>query len=265
MNKINPTKIIVSGCFGKLGGAVCRLAAQNPEAPKALVVAGIDIVPPSGGLEYPTYTDINNCDIQADVVVAAPPPTAVVDIMSTLDYCVQRRIPLVLCTTGLSDDIHKKMKEAARDIAVFQSGNMSLGINLLVNMIGKASKLLYDAGFDIEIIEKHHNQKIDAPSGTAYMLAEAANQALGGKLDFVCDRSQTQEKRKHNEIGLHALRGGSIVGEHNIVFAGQDEEVEFTHMCNSRDVFAIGTVKAALYIKDKPAGLYGMQDMIDEI
>jgi len=171
----------------------------------------------------------------------------------------------VLCTTGLPANIIAKVKQAAGKVAVFQSANMSLGVNLLANMVNKAAKLLYDVGFDIEIIEKHHNQKLDAPSGTAYILADAANQALEGKMEYTHDRSQSSAKRNQNEIGIHAIRGGTIVGEHSVIFAGRDEVIEFKHSAGSRDVFAVGAIKAAQYIKGKPAGFYGMQDLIDSI
>jgi len=256
------TKIIVCGCFGRLGSAVCRLAESNPDVE---IVAGVDIVPPSGGLKYPTYADINLCKTAADAVLCILPPSATVDVEAILGYCVNRQIPLVLCTTGLSADIIAKVRQAAEKVAIFQSANMSLGINLLANMIERATKLLYDVGFDIEIIEKHHNQKLDAPSGTAYLLADAANQALDGQLEYVYDRSKTAAKRSRCEIGIHAIRGGTIVGEHSVIFAGQDEVIEFTHMAGSRDVFAVGALKAAMFIKGKPVGYYGMQELINSI
>jgi len=256
------TKIILCGCLGRLGSAICRLAAQDTETE---IVAGVDIIPPSGGLAYPIYSDIIQCQQAADVVICVLPPSADAYIAALLDYCVKRQIPLVLCTTGLPGDILKRVQQAAEKVAIFQSANMSLGINLLVNMINRASKLLYNAGFDIEIVEKHHNQKLDAPSGTAYLLADAANQALGGKMAYVHDRSEASNKRANNEIGLHAIRGGTIVGEHNVIFAGQDELIELTHIAQSRDVFAVGTINAARFIKDKPLGLYNMQELINSI
>jgi len=256
------TKIIVCGCFGKLGSTVCRLTEPNPAVE---VVAGVDIIPPSGGLAYPIYSDINQCQTSADAVLCIVPPSASPDIIAILDYCINRQVPLVLCTTGLPADILAKIRQAADKVAVFESANMSLGINLLANMLARAAKLLYDVGFDIEIIEKHHNQKLDAPSGTAYLLADAANQALGGKMKYVHDRSQSPAKRSREEIGIHAIRGGTVVGEHNIIFAGQDEVIELSHGALSRDVFAVGAIKAAVFIKGKPAGYYGMQELIDSI
>jgi len=256
------TKIIVCGCFGKLGSAVCRLAESNPGVE---IITGVDILPPSGGLAYPIYSDINQCQTLADAVLCIVPPSATTDILAMLAYCLDRQIPLVLCTTGLPGDILAKVRQAAEGVAVFVSANMSLGINLLANMLARAAKLLYDVGFDIEIIEKHHNQKIDAPSGTAYLLADAANQALDGKMKYVHDRSKSSAKRNRDEIGLHAIRGGTIVGEHNIIFAGQDEVIELSHAALSRDVFAVGALKAASFISGKPPGYYGMQDLINAI
>jgi len=256
------TKIIVCGCLGRLGGAVCRLAELNPETE---IVAGVDIMPPSGGLAYPVYLDINQCQVPADVAMCLYRPTATADIEALLEYCKLRLIPLVLCTTAMPDFILDTVKQSAAKVAILQSANMSVGINLLANMLNRAAKLLYDVGFDIEIVEKHHNQKLDAPSGTAFLLADAINQALDGRLKYIHDRSQTSDKRDHDEIGLHAIRGGSIVGEHNVIFAGQDEVIELTHKAESRDVFAVGALKAALFIKDKPPGHYGMQDLINSI
>jgi len=258
----NMTKIILCGCLGRLGSAVCRLAASNPEVE---IVAGVDVMPPGGGLSYPIYTDITQCQQSADVVICSFRPTASTDIEAVLEYCATKQIPLVLCTTSLPQSTLNAMERAADKVAVLLSANLSLGINLLVNMLNRASKLLYDAGFDIEIIEKHHNQKLDAPSGTAYLLADAANQALDGKMKYVHDRSQTRDSRRRNEIGLHAIRGGSIVGEHNVIFAGQDEVIELTHIAGSRDVFAVGAINAVRFIKGKPPGLYNMQDLINSI
>jgi len=256
------TRIILCGCFGRLGSAICRIAAQSPDVE---IVAGVDVMPPGGGLSYPIYSDITQCQQTADAVICCLPPSSTTDIVTQLEYCVQEQTPMVLCTTGLPDSILDAVQNASDKVAVFQSANMSLGINLLVNMLGRATKLLHDAGFDIEIIEKHHNQKLDAPSGTAYLLADAANQALDGKMQYTHDRSHARDKRSRNEIGLHALRGGSIVGEHNVIFAGQDELIELTHIAQSRDVFAVGAINAARFINNKPPGLYNMQALIDSI
>jgi len=256
------TKILLCGCFGRLGSAICRLAAHNPETD---IVAGVDVMPPGGGMSYPIYTDITQCQQLADVVICCYRPSATADIEALLEHCVKNQLPAVLCTTGLPESTLDVIHSVSEKVAVLLSANLSLGINLLINILERTTKLLYDAGFDIEIVEKHHNQKLDAPSGTAYLLADAANQALDSKMQYVHDRSQTREERSRNEIGLHALRGGSITGEHNIIFAGQDEVIELTHIAGSRDVFAAGAINAARFMKGKPPGLYTMQELINSI
>jgi len=259
---MNMTKIIVCGCFGRMGAVVCKLAA---EARNVEVVAGVDILSSGDGLTFPTYGDISGCGMEADAIIDFLPPIAVADTLAIIEHSVKKQVPLVLCTTGLPADVENAVREASEKVAILQSPNMSLGINLLSNMLDRAARLLYDANFDIEIVEKHHNQKLDAPSGTALMLANTVNDALGGKMRLVNDRSQSHAKRGKDEIGLHALRGGSIVGEHNVVFAGLDEVIEFTHIAQSRDAFAVGALKAAEFIKGKPPGLYNMQDLINAL
>ena len=255
-------KIIVCGCFGRMGTVVCKLAAESADME---VVAGVDIVSTGAGLTFPTYSGISECSMDADVIIDFMPPTAVADTLAILEYSVKRRVPLVLCTTGLPTDVEASVKTASKKVAILQSPNMSLGINLLSNMLSRAARLLYDANFDVEIVEKHHNQKLDAPSGTALLLANTVNDALGGNMHIVNDRSQTHAKRSRDEIGVHALRGGSIVGEHSVVFAGLDEVIEFTHIAQSRDAFAVGALKAAKFIQGKSAGLYTMQDLINDL
>jgi 4-hydroxy-tetrahydrodipicolinate reductase len=179
-----------------------------------------------------------------------------------LDFCVEKGLPLVLCTTGLSETQLAKVKEASGKIAILRSANMSVGINLLMKLLKEAAAKLAPAGFDMEIVEKHHNRKIDAPSGTAIALGESMNEALDGAYHFVYDRSQRHEKRDPKEIGISAVRGGNIVGEHEIIFAGQDEVIEFKHTAYSRAIFAKGALEAAKYLAGKPAGLYDMSDVI---
>ncbi len=254
------TRIILNGCFGRMGTVLCRLAADNPDVE---IVAGIDIAEHADGLTFPTYSDISNCEMPADVVVDF---TNINGIRSLCGFGESHKLPLVVCTTGLTAENWNDLHAAAKKVAVFQSPNMSLGVNLLSNMLKRASKLLYDAGFDIEITERHHNQKLDAPSGTALVLAETVNAALDNKLHIITDgRSGVQSKRARDEIGVHALRGGTIVGEHSVVFAGLDEVIEFSHSAYSREVFAVGAIKAAVFLKNKPPGLYNMQDLIDEL
>jgi len=245
-----------------MGSAVCRLAAINPDIE---IVAGVDIMPPGGGLAFPIYSDITQCETPANAIISFCPPSAIADTLTLLDYCITKQTPLVQCTTGLPPEVMTKTNSSAKKVAIFQSANMSLGINLLANMLNRTAKLLYDTGFDIEIVEKHHNQKLDAPSGTAYMLADAINDAMGQKMTYTHDRSKGRCERKHEEIGIHAIRGGTIVGEHNIIFAGKDEVIELSHIAQSRDVFAVGALKAAQFVKDKLPGYYGMQDLINSI
>jgi 4-hydroxy-tetrahydrodipicolinate reductase len=241
-------------------GKVVRKVVKQDAATE--IVAGVDTAMEGDGFTFPSFTEIAHCDMPADVVVDFSGVSA---IHSLLEYGMAKHIPLVICTTGFPAEINDEIQTVSKKIAIFQSANMSLGINLLKNMLTRAAKLLYDAKFDVEIVERHHNQKLDAPSGTALMLAESVNQALGGNMRVVNDRGAARAKRGRDEIGLHALRGGTIVGEHAIVFAGQDEVVEFSHAAYSRDVFAVGAVKAAQFIKGKPPGLYTMQDLIDAL
>jgi 4-hydroxy-tetrahydrodipicolinate reductase len=243
-----------------MGTVVCRLAAENP---KMEVVAGIEILEASGALPFPVYGDISQCAMPADAIVNFLPPTAAIsDALAIVNYSVEKNVPLVICTTGMPAELEAALEKASQKVAILRSANMSLGINLLSSLLNRVSELLHGTGFDIEIIEKHHNQKLDSPSGTALLLADSINGALGGKMDYVNDRSQRHAKRSHDEIGLHALRGGTIVGEHSVIFAGRDEVIEFTHSALSRDVFAVGALKAAEFVSGKNPGLYTMQDLI---
>lgn len=245
--------------MGKLSNAISNLA-QNDKLFE--IVGGIDIVGSGGGLTFPTYSSLDNCDLDADVVVDC---SVVETIPSLLNFGIKRQIPLVICTTGLSKEQIEKVYKASEKVAILQSANMSLGINLLVNMVQKAAKLLYDSNFNIEIIEKHHNQKVDAPSGTALLLADSINESLNNQMTYVYDRSNLRNKRDVNEIGFHALRGGTIVGEHSVVFAGTDEVIDFSHQALSKEVFAVGALKAARFMKGKVPGFYTMQDVIDAV
>jgi 4-hydroxy-tetrahydrodipicolinate reductase len=242
-----------------MGKVVRSIIDSDPETE---IVAGVDTATVGDGFTFPSFTEVGHCDMPADVVLDF---SGVGAINSLLEYSEKKKIPLVICTTGFPAAVQDEIRAASKKNALFMSANMSLGINFITHMLGKAAKLLYNAGFDIEIIEKHHNKKLDAPSGTALMLAESVNHALGNKLTFKHDRSKTREKRGRDELGIHALRGGTIVGEHAVVFAGQDEVLEITHAAHSREVFAVGAVKAAQFIKDKPPGLYTMQDLINEL
>lgn len=251
------TKIIMNGFNGTMGKVICKLALNDKHLQ---IVAGVDIT--STNAIFPTFINISDCDMPADVIIDFSIAHAVPGI---IDYAVSKNIPLVICTTGLSPETIDKINAAAEKIAIFKSANMSLGINLIANLIKRAVNILSDSNFDIEIIEKHHNQKVDAPSGTAMLLADAMNEEMNNKFDYVYDRSKVREKRSKNEIGISAIRGGTVVGEHSVMFAGKDEVIEFNHSALSKEVFAVGAVKAAKFIVSKPPGLYNMQDIMDEV
>ena len=248
-------RIIMHGCNGKMGQVITGLAADDPNAQ---IVAGIDIADNRDN-GYPVFTDIKKCDVAADVIVDFA-AAAAVDAL--LDYSVEKQIPVVLCTTGLSDEQLAKVKECSKKVAILKSANMSLGINTLMKLLKDAANVFAPAGYDIEIVEKHHNQKVDAPSGTAIALADSINEARGGEYEYVYDRSQVRKKRDKKELGISAVRGGTIVGEHEVIFAGIDEVIEFKHTAYSKSVFAKGAVEAAKFLAGKPAGMYDMADVI---
>lgn len=250
-------KIIMHGCNGKMGKVICDLVNKDADAE---IVAGIDIA--GANAPFPVFTDIKDCNVEADAIIDFTTASAV---PAVIDYAVEKNIPAVICTTGLSDETMDMLKKASEKVAMFKSANMSLGINLIATILKKYSDVLYQAGFDVEIVERHHNQKIDAPSGTAILLADAVNEGVGGDLEYVYDRSQVRQKRDRKELGLSAVRGGTIVGDHEVIFAGQDEVIEFTHSAHSKEVFAVGAVKAAKFIKGKKHGIYDMQDVMSEI
>ncbi len=249
-------RIILRGCNGRMGRVISGLLKEDKEA---RLVAGVDLVD-DGQNSYPVYRDIRDCDVEADCLIDFSSAVAWDDM---LDYCVEKKLPCVLCTTGLSEAQLEKIDKASGSIAVLRSANMSMGINLLMKMLKDAAGVLAPAGFDMEIVEKHHNQKVDAPSGTALALADSINGKLGNSYSYVYDRSGRREKRPEKEIGISAVRGGSIVGEHEVIFAGVDEVVTFSHTAYSRAVFGKGAVQAAKYLAGKPAGKYDMGDVID--
>lgn len=249
-------KIIMHGCNGHMGQVISGLAAKDPGAE---IVAGIDIAD-QGKNSYPVFTDMDACQTEADVVIDFSSAKAT---DALLDYCVKRQIPVVLCTTGLSEEQLAKVEEAAGKVAVLRSANMSLGINTLLKLLQDAAKVLAAAGFDMEVVEKHHRLKLDAPSGTALALADSLNEAMDGKYHYVYDRSQRREQRDDLEIGISAVRGGTIVGEHEVIFAGPDEVIEFKHTAYSKAVFGKGALEAAKYLAGKPAGRYDMSDVIE--
>lgn len=251
-------RMIMHGCNGRMGQVISGICKEDSEIE---IVAGIDAYT---GLknDYPVFVNIAECQIEADVVVDFASAPAVDGL---LDYCVTHKLPVVLCTTGLSEQQLAKVEEAARQTAVLKSANMSLGINLLMDLLKRVAKVLAPAGFDMEIVEKHHNQKVDAPSGTALALADSLNEALDNAYAYQYDRTQDRKSREKYEIGIQAVRGGSIVGEHEVIFAGTDEVVEFKHAAYSKAVFGKGAVEAAKFLAGKPAGRYEMRDVITAV
>ena len=248
-------KIIMHGCNGHMGQVISDIVEKDPDAE---IVAGIDIAD-QGKNSYPVFTDIDACQTEADAIIDFSSAKATDKL---LEYSAARQIPVVLCSTGLSEEQLAKVEETSRKVAVLKSANMSLGINTLLKLVQDAARVLATAGFDMEIVEKHHRLKVDAPSGTALALADSLNEAMDNKYHYVYDRSQKREKRDDKEIGISAVRGGTIVGEHEVIFAGQDEVIEFKHTAYSKAIFGKGAVEAAKFIAGKPAGRYDMSDVI---
>ena len=248
-------RAIMHGCNGKMGQVITGLIKADEGIE---LVAGIDTYT---GLknDYPVFERIDQCDVEADVIIDFSNSGAVDALLS---YCTDRKMPVVLCTTGLSEEQLAKVKEASGQTAVLKSANMSLGVNLLMKLLRDAAKVLGPAGFDIERVERHHNQKVDAPSGTALALADSINESMDNAYEYVYDRSQVRRKREKKEIGISAVRGGSIVGDHEVIFAGADEVIEFKHTAYSKTVFGKGAVEAAKFLAGKPAGAYDMSDVI---
>lgn len=250
------TKIIIVGCNGRMGSMITELSMDDTV--DVTVVAGVDILN-NRNTPYPVFTDIADCDIEADVIIDV---SSANDVEKRLDYAVDKQIPVVLCSTGLSDEQLRYVTETSRKVAVLRSANMSLGINLLMKLVKEAAEQLADNGFDIEIVEKHHNQKLDAPSGTALALADSVNEATGDRYEYVFDRSKVRQKRGKQELGISAVRGGTIVGDHDVIFAGTDEVITLSHMAYSRAVFAKGSIAAAKFLNGKGAGYYDMEDVL---
>ena len=246
---------IMNGCNGKMGQSITAICKEDKDIE---IVAGIDLY---DGIknDYPVFTSIDACDVEADVIIDFSNAKAVDALLS---YSAKKNIPVVLCTTGLSEEQLSEVDKTAGKVAVLRSANMSLGINTLMELLKKAALVFAPAGFDMEIVEKHHNQKLDAPSGTALALADSMNEALDNAYSYKYDRSKERVKRDSHEIGISAVRGGNIVGEHEVLFCGQDEVIEFKHTAYSKAVFAKGAVEAAKFLAGKPAGHYDMADVI---
>jgi len=236
-------KILMHGCNGKMGRMITEIAKQDQDVE---IVAGVDKYTAVAN-EYPVFETISECDVDADAVIDFSNAGAVDEL---LDYCVEKKLPVVLCTTGLSEEQLARVKEVSEKIAVLKSANMSMGINLLLKLLKDAAKVLAPAGYDMELVEKHHNQ------------ADSMNEALGNEYEYVYDRSQVRKKRDVKEIGISAVRAGTIVGEHEVIFAGTDEVIEFKHTAYSRSVFAKGAVEAAKFLAEQKRGMYDMGDVI---
>ncbi|MCI5995558.1 MAG: 4-hydroxy-tetrahydrodipicolinate reductase [Blautia sp.] len=250
------TKVIMHGCNGHMGQMISGLAKEDPEVE---IVAGIDICDKQQN-DYPVFTNIWDCDVEADAVIDFASPKAEDTLM---DYCAKRKLPVVVCTTGLSEEQIQKVKDTSKEVAVLRSANMSLGVNTLLRLLKEAAKVFAPAGFDMEIVEKHHRLKVDAPSGTALAMADSLNEALGNEYTYTYDRSRERKARDAKEIGISAVRGGTIVGDHDVIFAGTDEVITFSHTAYSKAVFGKGAIQAAKFLAGREPGLYDMSDVIE--
>ncbi|RHR34185.1 4-hydroxy-tetrahydrodipicolinate reductase [Eubacterium sp. AF19-12LB] len=250
------TNIIMNGCNGRMGRMITDIANKDTDVQ---IVAGIDAYDKVAN-DYPVFTNIFDCNVDADVIIDFSTASAIDDL---LKYAVEKKIPVVLCTTGLTSEQLYNVQKASEKVAILKSANMSLGINTLMKILKVATEVLANRGYDIEIVEKHHNQKLDAPSGTALALADCINQVLNNEYDYTYDRSSRREKRPEKEIGISAVRGGTIVGEHEVIYAGIDEVIEIKHTAYSRAVFAKGAVDAAKYLASKETGMYNMADVLN--
>lgn len=248
------TNIVICGANGKMGQTIYRCVRDRDDCK---IIGGVDLNTEKYA-DFPIYSSVSELPEKPDVIIDYSHPSC---LSSLLEYCKTNGTPVVLATTGYSDEQISEIKKAASQIPVFFSWNMSLGINLLVELAKKATAILGNK-FDIEIVEKHHNQKIDAPSGTALMIANAINETRNNEMNYVYDRHSQRKKREDNEIGIHSVRGGTIVGVHEVLFAGNDETITISHSAASKTVFAEGSVNAAIFIKNKEAGLYDMNSII---
>ncbi len=249
------TKIIITGANGKMGKVLQSIIGSRDDCK---IVAGVDINTEQNG-NFPVYSKINEVNEDADVIIDFSNPVLLDDL---LEYSVKNNLALVLATTGYDEEQKRKINDASKNSPIFFTYNMSIGINLLASLAQKAA-LILGSDFDIEIVEKHHNTKIDAPSGTALMLADAICEITPNPMKYEYDRHAKREKRSKNEIGLHSIRGGTIVGEHDIIFAGRDEIITLSHSARSKEIFAVGAVNAAVFMSGKDAGLYDMSELID--
>lgn len=248
--------ILICGIGGKMGGNLRLLLKDDAQA---RVVCGVDLHAPEG-CNVPVYSSFGQVKEKVDVIIDFSSPAV---LESELAYAVEKKIPVVLASTGYTEKQLGDVARAAESTAVFRTANFSLGVNLLVGLVKRAAETLGE-NFDVEIVEKHHNQKADAPSGTALMLADGVNAAFGGRKPYMNGREGMVGKRG-NEIGIHAVRGGTIVGEHEVMFCGEDEIITLSHSARSKRVFAAGAIRAAKWLKDKPAGQYDMKDLLGSL
>lgn len=246
-------KIIIHGCNGKMGRVIAKLASESPDFK---VVAGID--KNTSQLDFPVYADLEDVKEEADVIIDFSYHTAVPEMIKK---AATKKLPVVVATTGLSDEELSVINNASKEIPIFRSANMSLGVNILISIVKEVAKILQN-DFDIEIIEKHHNMKKDAPSGTALMIADAINEVLNSKKEYIYGRHTKTKERSKSELGIHAVRGGTIVGEHDVIFAGHDELITISHTAQSREIFGYGALKAAKFIAGKSPGIYNMEDLV---
>lgn len=248
-------RILLNGCNGRMGQVMTRVASGRDDIK---IVSGVDVSQDKIENDYPVFKNIFDVMADADVAIDF---SNVKGLPVLIEYCVKKKLPVVVCTTGLSDADKKMLQDASGETAVLTSANMSIGVNLILNLVKTAVRALDDS-FDIEIIEKHHRGKADSPSGTALAIADSINSVLDEKKEYVYGRHSTTQKRTSGEIGIHSIRGGNIVGDHSIIFAGTGEVIEINHSAISRDVFAVGALQAARFLYNKKSGLYSMDDVI---
>lgn len=252
------TKVIVHGCHGKMGKVLVRLLNQEKDIE---IVAGIDRFAENNNTasDFPVYAHAAECSEKGDIVIDFSHFSALPDL---IDYCVSTKTPLLTATTGISGDNITKLINASQTIPVFQTGNFSVGVNIITKLAQDVAKTL-DTSFDIEVMEAHHNKKVDSPSGTAFMIAEAINKSLGNKMEYVYGRHGKEDERKSTDIGIHAIRGGTISGQHTVMFAGPDEIIEIKHTALSKDIFALGAIRAAKFLVNQDKGFYNMNDILE--
>ena len=248
-------KMIMHGCNGRMGQMISGIVAKDPEIE---IVAGVDINDKQLN-DYPVFKCLDDVNVEADVMVDFGNVSAIDNMLA---WCKKTNTPCVVCTTGLSEEQIKAVEKTSKSVAMLRSANMSLGINTLIKLLKDAANVFAPAGFDIEVVEKHHRMKLDAPSGTALALADAVNEARNNEYTYVYDRSQRRQVRDDKEIGISAVRGGTIVGDHDVIFAGEDEVITFSHTAYSRAVFGKGAIQAAKFLFDKKPGLYTMADVV---